>query len=57
MSKIRTIELVIDSELTNEELLTILNEGTSNLKELGIILREIRVVNSASSIIKGINYN
>ena len=53
----KTIELIIDSQLTNEELLEILNNGTTNLKELGIILKEIRVVGSANSIIKGIDYS
>jgi len=53
----KTIELVIKTELENEEVLEILNNGTHNLKELGIELLEIRVVGSANSIIKGIDYS
>jgi len=53
----KTIELIIETELPNEEILKILNNGTYNLKELGIELLEIRVVGSANSIIKGIDYS
>ena len=56
MAKHKTIELVILTDLSNEEILEILNNGTDNLKDLGIILEEIRVVGKANSIIKGISY-
>ena len=52
----KTIELVIDTALRNQEVLEILDDGTDNLAELGITLREIRVKCSADSIIKGIDY-
>ena len=56
MTKYKTIELVIDTNLTNEEILKIFNNETPNLNSLSIELLEIRVVGSANSIIKGINY-
>ena len=56
MTKFKTIELIIKTELPNDEILEIFNNGTSNLKSLDIELREIKVVGSANSIIKGINY-
>ena len=55
--KHKTIQLIIKTDLTNEEILEIFNNGTENLKELGIQLLEIRVVGSANSIIKGIDYS
>ena len=55
--KPKTIELIIKSEISNEELLEIFNEGTSNLKDLGIELLEIRIVGSANSLLKGIDYS
>ncbi len=54
--KIKTIELIIETELTNEEILELFNKGTENSKDFGVIVKEIRVKNSANSIIKGINY-
>ena len=54
--KNKTIELIIESDLSNEEILEILNNGTKNLGWLGMKLKEIRVVGSANSIIKGIDY-
>jgi len=54
--KHKTIQLIILTDLPNEEVLQIINNGTQNLKDLGIILEEIRVVGSANSIIKGISY-
>jgi len=56
MAKHKTIELVILTDLSNEEILEILNNGTDNLKDLGMILEEIRVVGKASSIVKGVDY-
>lgn len=53
----KTIELIIKTELPNEEILEILNNGTQNLKDLKIELLELRVVGSANSIIKGIDYS
>ena len=53
----KTIELIIKTDIGNPELLNIFNEGTNNLKELGIELLEIRVVGSANSLVKGINYS
>ena len=53
----KTIELIIDTDLTDTEVLDILNEGTTNLKELGMILHELKVKGSAISTIKGISYN
>ena len=55
--KNKTISLIIHTNLENEEILQILNNGTQNLKELGMQLLEIRVVGSANSIIKGIDYS
>ena len=55
--KHKTIELIIKTELPNEEILEIMNEGTKNLKDLGMNLEEIRIVGSANSIIKGIDYS
>ena len=55
--KHKTIELIIKTDLTNEEILEILNNGTDNLKELGMQLLEIRVVGSANSRVKGIDYS
>ncbi|GEM_PF-2758597 len=52
----QTIQLVIETELPNEQLLEIFNEGTSNLKELGIVLHEIVIKDSANSLVKGIEY-
>ena len=54
--KHKTIQLIILTDLSNEEVLQIINNGTDNLKELGILLEEIRVVGKANSIIKGISY-
>ena len=54
--KHKTIQLIIKTDLTNEQILQILNNGTQNLKELGIQLLEIRVVGSANSLVRGINY-
>lgn len=56
MTKFKTIELIISTELPNEEILEILNNGTSNLKELGMILQEINVKGEANSLVKGIEY-
>ncbi len=53
----KTIELIIKTDVENSELLKIFNEGTNNLKELGIELLEIRVVGSANSLVKGIDYS
>lgn len=53
----KTIELIIKTDLPDQEILEILNEGTKNLKELGMQLEEIRVKGSANSIIKGIDYS
>ena len=55
--KHKSIELIIRTELTNDEILEILNNGTQNLADLGIHLLEIRVVGSANSIIKGVDYS
>ena len=55
--KNKTIELVIETELSNEDILAIMNEGTQTLKEFAMNLKEIRVKGSADSIIKGIDYN
>ena len=55
--KNKTIELIIKTDLTNEEILEILNNGTDNLKELGMQLLEIRVKGSANSRVKGIDYS
>ena len=55
--KHKTIELIIFTDLPNEEILQILNNGTHNLKELGMHLEEIRVVGSANSIVRGIDYS
>ena len=54
--KHKTIQLIIKTDLTNEQILEILNNGTENLKELGIQLLEIRVVGSANSLVRGISY-
>ncbi|HUS50186.1 MAG TPA: hypothetical protein VMZ91_08465 [Candidatus Paceibacterota bacterium] len=54
--KPKTIELIIKTELSNEELLKILNVS-ENFKDLGIELLEIRVVGSANSLVKGIDYS
>ncbi len=54
--KAKTIELIIKTEIPNEEIIEIFNNGTEKLKELGIELLEIRVVGSANSLIKGIEY-
>jgi len=51
----QTIQLVIETELPNEQLLEIFNEGTSNLKELGIVLHEIVIKDSANSLVKELN--
>lgn len=53
----KTIELIIKTDLKNEEILEIMNNGTKNLKDLGMNLEEIRIVGSANSIIKGIDYS
>jgi len=53
---IKTIEIIIKTDLPNEEILKIMNTGTENLKELEMELIEIRVKGSANSLIKGINY-
>jgi len=55
--KHKTIELIIRTELPNEEILKILNNGTHNLAELGIQLLEIRVVGSANSLVRGVDYD
>ena len=55
--KHKTIQIIIRTDLTNEEILQVINNGTDNLKELGMILEEIRVVGKANSIIKGISYD
>ena len=55
--KHKTIQLIIKTELTNEQILQIINNGTQNLKELGIQLLEIRVVGSANSLVKGVDYS
>ena len=55
--KFKTIELIIETELSNEDILTIMNEGTQTLKEFAMNLKEIRVKGSADSIIKGIDYS
>ncbi len=55
--KHKTIQLIIKTDLTNEQILEILNNGTQNLKELGIQLLEIRVVGSANSLVRGIDYS
>ena len=57
MAKHKTIQLIILTDLTNKEVLQIINNGTDNLKELGMILEEIRVVGKASSIVKGVDYS
>ena len=54
--KTKTISLIIRTDLSNDELVEIFNNGTQNLKDLGIQLLEIRVVGSAVSVVKGINY-
>lgn len=54
--KYKTIELIISTELPNEELIKIFNEGTGNLKELGITLHEIVIKGSANSLVRGIEY-
>jgi len=54
--KHKTIELVIKTDFENEELIKVFNNGTENLKELGIELLEIRVKDSANSLVKGIDY-
>lgn len=56
MAKHKTISLIIRTDLSNDELVEIFNNGTQNLKDLGIQLLEIRVVGSAVSVVKGINY-
>ena len=55
--KTRTIELIIQTNLTDSELVEVFDTGTNNLKELGITLLEINIKNSASSLVKGIEYN
>jgi len=57
MQKHKTIQLIIETDKENEEILEIFNNGTQNLKDLGIILAEIRIVGSANSVIKGIDYS
>ena len=52
----KTIELIIKTEITNEELVEIFNNGTQNLKEMGIEVLEIRVSGTANSLIRGIDY-
>ena len=54
--KHKTVQLIIKTKLTNKEILDIFNNGTTNLKELGIKLLEIRVVGHACSYVKGIDY-
>lgn len=54
--KHKTIQLIILTDLSNEEVLQIINNGTDNLKELGILLEEIRVMGHACSYIKGVDY-
>ena len=56
MAKNKTISLIIKTELTNEQILQIFNNGTKNLEDLGMQLLEIRVVGSAVSLVKGICY-
>ena len=48
----KVIELTIKTDKENQELLEIFNRGTSNLKEMGIVLLEIKVHGSANSLIK-----
>ena len=55
--KPRTIQLIISTELPNEDLIKIFNEGTTNLKDLGITLQEIVIKDSANSLVKGIDYS
>ena len=56
MTKFKTIELIIETELPNTEILAFFDSGTSNLKEEGIFLHEINIKDSADSLIKGIEY-
>jgi len=57
MTTYKTIQLVISTELPNEDLIKIFNEGTTNLKELGITLYEIVIKGSANSLVRGIEYD
>ena len=55
--KTKTIQLIIKTDLNNEEIIEIMNSGTQNLNQVSMALLEIRVVGSANSLIKGLNYN
>ncbi len=55
--KAKTVELIIESPLSNEDLISVFNQGAESLKELGIELLEINIKNSANSLVRGINYN
>ena len=55
--KTKTIQLIIKTDLNNEEIIEIMNSGTQNLNQVSMALLEIRVVGSANSLIKGLNYD
>ncbi|GAH12302.1 unnamed protein product [marine sediment metagenome] len=50
----KTIEFIIETELSNEELIDIFDNA--NLEDFKIKVEEIRVKGSANSLIKGISY-
>ena len=52
--KTKTIELIIESPLPNDDLLSIFNRGADNLKECGIKVIEINIKNSAHSLVRGL---
>ena len=51
----KTIEFIIETELSNEKLIEIFN--CANLDEFKIRIEEIRVKGSANSLIRGIDYS
>ena len=55
--KAKTVELIIETPLSDEDLISVFNQGAENLKEFGIDVREINIVGSAVSYMRGITYN
>ena len=55
--KAKTVELIIETPLSNEDLISVFNRGAENLKEFGIDVREINIVGSANSYMRGVSYN
>ena len=56
MSKTKIINLIVKTDLSNQEVMDLFNSNSDNMKESGLEILAIDLLNTAHTIIKGITY-